>query len=76
MVVVIWLMFYLSGSFVPSSVTVNLATRVNDAAEIYLTMTTLIALPIIRTKEDLETALKRLDVIIDAADGSLEAGSQ
>jgi HTH-type transcriptional regulator/antitoxin HigA len=36
-------------------------------------MTTLIALPIIRTKGDLETALKRLDVIIDAADGSLEA---
>lgn len=39
-------------------------------------MTTLIALPIIRTEGDLETALKRLDVIIDAADGSLEAKVQ
>ena len=36
-------------------------------------MTTLIALPIIRTKSDLESALKRLDVIIDAPDHSSEA---
>lgn len=36
-------------------------------------MTTLIALPIIRTKADLENALARLDEIIDAPDGSPDA---
>lgn len=36
-------------------------------------MSTYIALPIIRTKADLEIALERLDAIIDAPDGSLEA---
>lgn len=36
-------------------------------------MTTLIALPIIKTKADLDAAFKRLDTIIDAPDGSLEA---
>ncbi len=36
-------------------------------------MSTLIALPIIRTNADLESALARLDIIIDAPDRSLEA---
>jgi HTH-type transcriptional regulator/antitoxin HigA len=36
-------------------------------------MTTLIALPIIRTKADLAGAAARLDIIIDAPGGSLEA---
>lgn len=36
-------------------------------------MTTLIALPIIKTKADLDTAFKRIDALIDAPDGSLEA---
>jgi HTH-type transcriptional regulator/antitoxin HigA len=36
-------------------------------------MTTLVELPIIRTKADLDEALARLDVIIDAPDGSPEA---
>ncbi len=36
-------------------------------------MTILIALPIIRTKSDLDNALDRLDQIIDAPDGSPEA---
>ena len=36
-------------------------------------MATLIALPIIRTKTDLADAIARLDVIIDASSGSLEA---
>ena len=36
-------------------------------------MTTLTALPIIKTKANLDTAFKRLDAIIDAPDGSLEA---
>lgn len=36
-------------------------------------MTTLIALPIIRTKADLENALARLDEVIDAPDGSPDA---
>jgi HTH-type transcriptional regulator/antitoxin HigA len=35
-------------------------------------MTTLVALPIIRTRADLDLALARLDDIIDALDGSLE----
>jgi HTH-type transcriptional regulator / antitoxin HigA len=36
-------------------------------------MATLIQLPIIKTKSDLTQALQRLDAIIDAPDGSLEA---
>jgi HTH-type transcriptional regulator/antitoxin HigA len=36
-------------------------------------MTTLIALPIIRTKSDLDHALARLDDIIDAPDGTPDA---
>jgi len=32
--------------------------------------------PVIRTQEDLEWALARLDVIIDAPDGSIEAGER
>jgi HTH-type transcriptional regulator / antitoxin HigA len=36
-------------------------------------MTILIELPIIKTKADLAHAFQRLDVIIDASDGSLEA---
>ncbi len=36
-------------------------------------MTTLIALPIIRSKADLKAAYNRIDTIIDAPDGSLEA---
>ena len=36
-------------------------------------MTTTIALPIIKTDNDLAEALARLDVIIDAPDDSIEA---
>lgn len=36
-------------------------------------MSTLIALPVIRSRADLDEALARLDLIIDAQDGSIEA---